>query len=171
MINLTIIIRRIIFVSFLAASGVRAQALKVDSIFTDHMVIQRDQPFVVMGNGEPHARVSLQVGSATAVATGDAAGQWELKLIPPAVGGPYTAQLAAGSEHPVAHRRLCGDVWLCAGQSNMQLGVHEDPHGEQLLRTAGEFPHLHLLLIPKHGADHPESRTRRKMDRRHTRGY
>ena len=72
--NHTVLLRRMLLVLCLASSGVRAETLKVESIFTDHMVIQRDQPFVVQGTCEPQTKLTLELGPATVSATSDAAG-------------------------------------------------------------------------------------------------
>jgi sialate O-acetylesterase len=150
-------LRRIAFFCFLICSTIHGETLKVNSIFTNHMVVQRDQPFVLSGSCAPRTEISFELGSVAVSTTSDANGAWTLNALPPSAGGPYTARLSAGSEHISLGDVWCGDVWLCAGQSNMQLSVKEDPHAEDLVRTAGDFPHLHLLSMPKHGADHPET--------------
>jgi sialate O-acetylesterase len=155
-------IRMTVLVFCLVSSSVNAAPLRVNSIFTDHMVIQRDRPFVLDGDCEPLTKISLELGSVKVSATSDAAGHFTVHALAPPAGGPYTAQLVAGNDHNVLTDIWCGDVWLCAGQSNMQLAVHEDPHAQVLVDTADAFPHLHLLCMPKHGADHPELRSSAK---------
>ena len=130
-------------------------ALKLGSTFSDNMVLQRDQDVIVWGQATPGEAVHVQLGSETATAVPEADGHWKASLKPLPVGGPYTARITSGAESIDLKNILSGDLWLCAGQSNMQLGVGEDVEADQMKAEARALPNLRLLSIPKAGADNP----------------
>ena len=110
-------------------------------LFQDHAVLQRDKPIEVWGHagaGET-VTVSLAAASATAssVAHADAAGQWTVTLPAQSAGGPFvlTARGSTGSEQS-AHDVLVGDVFLCSGQSNMELPVRRSGDTDAEIRNS-----------------------------------
>ncbi|HEX4026658.1 MAG TPA: sialate O-acetylesterase [Rhizomicrobium sp.] len=108
--------------ALLAAAPVQAATL-LHPMFADHAVLQRGQPIAVYGQAKPGADVSLQMGSATASAHVDKDGQWRTALLAMPAGGPYTLRVTSGGDAQEIHDVLVGDVFLCTGQSNMQLSV------------------------------------------------
>jgi sialate O-acetylesterase len=93
-------------------------------MFADHAVLQRGQPIPVYGTAKPGADVTLQLGNATASAHADKDGQWRATLPAMSAGGPYVLHAASGGDSQDVHDVLVGDVFLCTGQSNMQVSVH-----------------------------------------------
>lgn len=108
----------------LFASTLQAATL-LHPLFSDHVVLQRDQPIAVWGTAQPRDKVTVALASAEAEATADDAGEWRVTLPAMTEGGPHalTASTASGATQRVSDV-LVGDVWLCSGQSNMQLQVH-----------------------------------------------
>jgi sialate O-acetylesterase len=109
-----------------------ASALQLNSLFQDHAVLQREKPITVWGQataGEAVA-VSVQTSALTTPTApafqtqANAEGRWSVVLPPMEAGGPYvlTAQGSSGSTQS-AHDLLVGDVFLCSGQSNMEMSV------------------------------------------------
>ena len=87
--------------------------------FSDHMVLQRDRPVPVWGKSAPGARVTLHwQGSSVRVKAG-ADGSWHAQLPATPAGGPYTLEVNG----TIVQDILVGDVFLCSGQSNMELPV------------------------------------------------
>jgi sialate O-acetylesterase len=96
----------------------------MSEIFQDHAVLEREKPIIVWGQapaGDP-VRVSLASDSVSTQA--DASGHWRAVLPALPAGGPFvlTAQDSAGQQRS-ASDVLVGDVFLCSGQSNMQMPV------------------------------------------------
>ena len=106
----------------LAASPAAAQTL-LHPMFADHAVLERDQPIPVYGQARPGADISLQMGGASASAHADKNGRWRITLPAMPAGGPFTLRVTGSSETQEIHDVLVGDVFLCTGQSNMQLSV------------------------------------------------
>ena len=106
----------------------------ISAVFADHAVLQRDRPIPVWGwasAGEPvtvsliGAGVTHVVAAAAPSVTVSAGsdGRWTAQLPAQRAGGPYVLTVAAGGQERVIHDVLVGDVWLCSGQSNMELQV------------------------------------------------
>jgi sialate O-acetylesterase len=108
--------------ALLAAAPAEAQSL-LHPMFADHAVLQRDRPIPVYGQAMPGADVSVQLGGASMSVHADKTGQWRGTLPAMAAGGPYTLRAASGGGTQEIHDVLVGDVFLCTGQSNMQLSV------------------------------------------------
>jgi sialate O-acetylesterase len=93
------------------------------ALFQDHAVLQRDRPIAVWGNAAPGVAVEVSLAGRRVRARADADGEWEARLPPLAAGGPYTLVASAGAATQQVGDVLVGDVWLCSGQSNMDLPV------------------------------------------------
>jgi len=107
----------------------------VSPIFGDHMVLQRGQPNTIWGWSQPGDTVSVQIGENRATATAGPDGRWRASIQPPAAGGPYTLKIA-GKQAVELQDVLVGDVWICAGQSNMQFGLAQARNGADEVKAA-----------------------------------
>ena len=96
-------------------------------VFGDHMVLERDKPLPVWGWAKDSGQaVTVKFDGQTKTAVADKDGRWEVSLDPMPAGGPFVLELDG---HPAACDVMMGDVWLCSGQSNMEMGV-DKLHGE-----------------------------------------
>jgi sialate O-acetylesterase len=104
-----------------------AQAeLRLASVFSDQMVLQRDRAIPVWGWAEPGARVAVEFAAFKADATAGADGRWETQLpAQPASASGRDLIIQTGSETRRLSDVLVGDVWLLAGQSNMGWSVSQ----------------------------------------------
>ena len=73
----------------------------------------------------------MTVAAQKITATAGADGRWQTYLDPVPAGGPYTLTVVADGERITLTDLLFGDVWLCSGQSNMQMPVKECVPAEQ----------------------------------------
>ena len=113
----------LIFIAALLTVAPAEAAILLHPMFADHAVLQRDQPIPIYGQAQPDGEISVRMGNVTASTRADGNGQWRLSLPPMAAGGPYSLQVISGSKTEEIHDVLIGDVYLCTGQSNMQLSV------------------------------------------------
>lgn len=88
-------------------------------MFQDGMVLQRGKPITIWGKADAHERVALSLGRYTGTVVADAAGRWSAVLPVMRAGGPYVMHVGDKTISDV----LVGDVWLCSGQSNMDVMV------------------------------------------------
>ncbi len=103
--------------------GLQAQPLQLSHLFTDHAVLQRETVVPVWGWGTPGAKVEV-TGSwngAKAVAQVADDGSWSVILQTAQAGGPYTLSVKSGKETLSVNDIALGEVWLCSGQSNMEM--------------------------------------------------
>ncbi|MBN8457689.1 MAG: hypothetical protein J0M04_07620 [Verrucomicrobia bacterium] len=95
--------------------------LWLPSIFSDHMVLQRDMKVPVWGTAAPGAEIRMKMGNDETTCKADAHGCWKTSLPAMPAGGPFDLTLSGGGETRVIHDILSGEVWLCSGQSNMDF--------------------------------------------------
>jgi sialate O-acetylesterase len=109
----------------LAAACAPAQAaeLGLARIFSDHAVLQRDQPIAVWGTADAGRKLTVTLGGRTASGSADAHGKWKIQLPPQPAGGPYTLTVTSSGQTVSRADILVGDVYLCSGQSNMEFAV------------------------------------------------
>jgi sialate O-acetylesterase len=146
-----------ILCSLLALDARDAHAgVRLPAIFSDHMVLQRGIDAPIWGWSDPGEKISVTAGwlPKTRFAEADARGRWELKLPAPGGGGPYTIEIA-GSETIVLDDVQFGEVWICSGQSNMEMPVGYTGPGywgvtdfEKEL-AAADFPDLRLFTVKR----------------------
>jgi len=125
---------RIAVALLLAAAPARAD-VEVAALFGAGMVLQRDRPIEVWGRAQPGERVDVSIAVRSGTAVADAKGLWTVRLHPLPAGGPYTLFVAGDDAHRYDDV-LVGDVWVCAGQSNMALSLAEVEGGPEDSRGA-----------------------------------
>jgi sialate O-acetylesterase len=147
-----------LFVPFLLAvfvlCAVARAELTLPSIFSDNMVLQRDEPIPVWGWDEPGTKVMVTLGVVTANATADDNGYWLAELPPVRAGGPYRL-LIDGTRDLVLANVLVGDVWLCSGQSNMEWPVSASANAKEEI-AAANHPRIRHIKIAHTPADTPQ---------------
>ena len=106
-------------------------------LFQDHAVLQRDQPIEVWGHAAGGETVTVSLDNTSATARADAAGRWSATLPAKSAGGPFVlkAHDSSGNEQS-ASDVLVGDVFLCSGQSNMELPVRRSGDTDAEIRNS-----------------------------------
>lgn len=120
-------------------------ALKLNSFFTDHMVIQRNVVFNVYGEAGPGADVKVEFAGRSADTKADNKGKWRAELQPLNAGGPYEIKVSSGGALVVLKDVLVGDVWFCSGQSNMEWSMLNSDDGAQELKKITVKPNIRLF--------------------------
>jgi len=143
-----------ILLAAVMATPAAAQGPLLNGLFADHAVVQRDRPLPVFGRAKPGEAVTITLGDKTATATAGPDGAWRADLPAFAAGGAYTlqARAASGATQTVSDV-LVGDVWLCSGQSNMELPVERGNNSWSEIRSANDDG-LRMAYV-----DHADSRT------------
>ncbi len=95
---------------------------KLPKIFGDHMVVQENTAVHLWGWDNPGVDVTAKMGGAGAIARSGPDGAWSLYLPPRSAGGPFELTVKGSSEIKITDV-LVGEVWLCSGQSNMEMEV------------------------------------------------
>ncbi len=113
--------------------------------FSDHAVLQRDQPIPVWGCTGPEQEVTVTLAGHTARVTAGPDGTWLVRLPPLPAGGPHELVARSDSGTTRLGDVLIGDVWLCSGQSNMDMRLAQTPQG--LGRAESDLPGIRLLSV------------------------
>ena len=110
----------LIYLIALFAVSCSQSPVTLPQVFGNHMVLQRDRTVPVWGNANPNSKVTLQwQGKKLSVRAGSD-GAWRAELPATPAGGPFTLII----NDVVLEDILVGDVFLCSGQSNMELPVN-----------------------------------------------
>jgi sialate O-acetylesterase len=120
---------------------------RLPALFSDHMLLQRDQPIPVWGWDAPGAAIVITLADHTATAVTDAEGRWSTTLPPMPAGGPHTLTVA-GSTTCTVNDVLVGEVWLASGQSNMEWPLNQTDHADGDI-PAADFPAIRLFTVQK----------------------
>lgn len=119
--------------------------MKIADIFSDHMVLQRDQPIRVWGTGEGEVTISLG-GNCVRATCAD--GKWQAVLNPLPAGGPYELTVQSAHETRTIRDVLVGDVWIAAGQSNMEFPLLCEMRGLDEAVHA-HYPNIRFFACPR----------------------
>jgi len=123
-------------------------------VIGENMVLQRGIEAPIWGWAEPGEEVKVAFGGVEASAVADAGGKWMVKLPPLDVGEPRELHIS-GAEPIVLANILVGDVWVCSGQSNMEMGVGECADAENEIKAA-DYPKIRLLRVERKAAPKPQ---------------
>ena len=123
-------------------------------LFTDHMVLQRELPAPVWGWAAPGCEIKVSLAGKTATAKADEAGRWQVKLGPFPAGGPHALRVE-GTQTVILQDVLVGDVWICSGQSNMEMGMGGVNKSQQEI-AAADHPKIRLFTVPKRVSLRPQ---------------
>lgn len=109
-----------LFVFFL----VKAE-LKVASVLGDNMVLQRNTEIKIWGKTDPNQKVTVKTdwNKIKVNTTSNEKGEWLVKVKTTEAGGPYSISISSGKDKVSLKNILLGEVWLCSGQSNMEMQV------------------------------------------------
>ncbi|MBN2807231.1 MAG: glycosyl hydrolase family 2, partial [Prolixibacteraceae bacterium] len=127
--------------TLVACSGEKPE-LKLPSLVSDHMVLQQNTTVNFWGWNTPGKEVTVVCDwGAEATSTTDANGKWQLQLETPAFGGPYNVSVSSGKTKIEISDVLIGEVWICSGQSNMEMPLKGWPPNDTIEGSAKAIAH------------------------------
>ncbi len=151
-----------IFLFFFFTGQTLPAQVKLASLFTDNLVLQQQSTAAVWGWAKPGKSISIKPswnGRAVA-AKADAQGYWKVMLPTPAAGGPYALTISGDGTLQLKNI-LIGEVWICSGQSNMEMpmkGFKGQPiagSNEAIVHSTN--PLLRLYTVPRGSAITPQA--------------
>ncbi len=125
----------------------------VSPMFGDNMVLQRGKPNTIWGWTMPGQPVRVEIAGLTATGAAGPDGRWVVRIEPPKSAGPHTLKVS-GSQSAEFKNVLVGDVWLCGGQSNMELPLSRTRNGEAAIVAANQ-PEIRLFSVKSKPAYSP----------------
>jgi sialate O-acetylesterase len=134
-----------------------AQAeVKLPRIFSEHMVLQRETPVPVWGTADSGERVTIEFAGQTKTTTAATDGQWAIKLEAlPTSAEPRTMAISGSQRKWEIKDILVGDVWLCSGQSNMEMGLGGCNAPQDV--AAADYPTLRRIKVAQRALAKPSA--------------
>lgn len=121
--------------------------LSLMPLYTDGMVLQRGEPILFYGKANGKEQVKVTLAGKTATVEYSDMGRWTATLPKMEAGGPYEAVITAGRKTIKLRDIYVGEVWLCSGQSNMEMPVSATQNAKEDLAEADNQPLLHLFQM------------------------
>jgi sialate O-acetylesterase len=140
----------------LVSHGLMAN-VTLPSFFSDNMVLQRNATVSLWGWGNPNEEITLITGwdkKEYKVKTGNQA-NWRISFATPEAGGPYTIAIK-GYNEVVLKNILIGEVWLCSGQSNMEMSASWGIKDGDKEAAAATDPNIRFFTVSKHSSATPQ---------------
>lgn len=121
--------------------------VKLPQIIRDSMILQRDSKINIWGWASKGEKVSVKFNGKTYRTITGEDGKWKVQLSPMKAGGPYIMDIS-GKNKITLHDILIGDVWLCAGQSNMvhQMKLHSVYYPDEIPNA--NYPDIRQFWVP-----------------------
>lgn len=122
-------------------------SVRLPKIISNGMVLQREAKITIWGWADPGEEIILSFVDQTVKTTTSAQGDWRINLSEMKAGGPFVLTITGKNKIEIKDV-LIGDVWLCAGQSNMvhQLNIHDVAYAEEI--TKANNPEIRHFKIP-----------------------
>ena len=135
---------------FFSMPALRAQVV-LQPLFSDNMVLQQKSQAPLWGMSKPSStvRVVTSWNKQTVSTTADASGHWKVTVATPKAGGPYTITIDDGTPLTL-HNVMIGEVWLCTGQSNMEMplaGWGKIDNYEAEIADASRYPDIRIMNV------------------------
>lgn len=138
-------------------AAIAAAAVKVPAVIGDNLVLQRGQPVPIWGWADKGEAVTVSIAGQTLTAkTGDD-GRWKVVLAKLEVGQPLEMTIKGSSGSAITVRNiLVGDVWVCSGQSNMEMYVSGCNDAQREI-AAAKHPNIRLFTVAAKKAAEPQA--------------
>ncbi|HTG65477.1 MAG TPA: sialate O-acetylesterase [Flavobacterium sp.] len=139
----------LIVLLFIPSNMILSQ-IKLPKLISDGVVLQRNEKVKIWGWASPKEKIKLEFKSKVYFTEADQEGNWNIILPAEKAGGPYQMALKASNEI-VIKDILFGDVWICSGQSNMELPMErlKEKYGE-VIKNAKNANIRHFLVPDKY---------------------
>ncbi len=148
--------RWVIAAILIIMGGLAGAKVKLPAIFSDSMVLQQKSDVAVWGQADVGEKVYVLGSWMKSVVSTKAGkdGQWQVKIKTPEAGGPYTLTIQ-GKNKQTLHEVLIGEVWVCSGQSNMELPLRSADNAQEEIKAA-DFPQIRLFTVQRFSAMTPQ---------------
>lgn len=151
-----------VFVLFLCLFGNLFAELKLPSVLGSNMVLQRNTTVNLWGNATPNSAVEVVTSwnNKQYTVKADNEGAWRIQVITGEAGGPYEVHFKSDDNVVVLENILLGEVWICGGQSNMEMpvtGFMQQPveNSMDAVIEANEYPNIRMFTVPRQSSETP----------------
>lgn len=147
--------KSIFFSAFLFLSIQTNAQIELPALFSDNMILQQQTEVPVWGWGDRNSEVKIETSwnekSYSVKINKD--GKWQTRVETPIAGGPYSLTIKTGKGQTTLKNVMIGEVWLCSGQSNMEMPLKGFPGqpveggNEEIVRSRNK--NIRLITIPR----------------------
>jgi len=145
----------------LTGCGKKPSGLELPSLISDNMLLQQKTNIEIWGKALPGNKIDV---SASWQANGQAVtgkdGNWSVSLATPEAGGPYEITITTRDTILTIKNVLVGEVWVCSGQSNMEMPLAGWPPNDTIMYSArtiasASVPEIRLFIVQRKVAGEP----------------
>ena len=119
--------------------------LQMPFYFAPHMVMQQGKPIPFFGKADKGEKITVTFRGTTKTINANEDGNWKLEFPEMKAGGPYKVTIASSHKTIVLDDILVGEVWLCAGQSNMDFPLRSAIHEQGEMARAQKSTAIRFL--------------------------
>ena len=134
--------------------------IRLPAVIGSHMVLQQRSEVTIWGWCDVDEQIKLKTtwDTTTYTTTGSTSAKWEIKISTPPAGGPFQVTIE-GSNKIILDDVLIGEVWICSGQSNMEMSMSWGlPYQDEAASATDE--NIRFFNIPRTTADYPQDDVR-----------
>ena len=146
----------LVFTALICCSSIANVTLP--KFFSNNMVLQRNHAIPVWGWAGSKEKITVQLHNQTKSVVADKAGKWRIDLTPEEAGGPYTLTIKGKNIISITNV-LIGDVWVCSGQSNMEMKIANwgfiNNYKEEI--AAANYPAIRQFEVTRAAAGKPQA--------------
>ena len=138
-------------------------AVKLSAMFGDNMVLQQSRPVPIWGWADKGEEVTVTAGGQQHATKAGDDGRWKVTLTELKAGDPLEMTVKGSSGNSITVKNvLIGEVWVCAGQSNMEKPIGAQPGQQPCLNyqqeiASANYPKIRLYTVPQSKAAEPQS--------------
>ena len=145
MLHMQHVLRGTVALSCLALASAVLADVKLPAIISDNMLLQANKPAAIWGTADAGEKVTVSFAEQALVATADAQGRWKVSL-KPLIADKSGTLTVTGKNTLAINNVLVGTVWICSGQSNMEMGIGMADNAAAELPKA-KYPKIRLFRV------------------------
>lgn len=141
------------FLTMPLLSQPKMQSIQLAPLFQDNMVLQQQSNVPIWGKGVSGNEIAIKTSwGESALTKIDDAGKWTVRIRTPKAGGPYQISIRSGKSIIIIRNVLIGEVWLCSGQSNMEMPLEGWPPSDTIANSENEienalYPSIRIFTV------------------------
>ncbi|MEG8947881.1 sialate O-acetylesterase [Rosettibacter firmus] len=149
-------------ISIINAQNGNKKNFEMPSIFSDNMVLQQKSFVPIWGKATPGSKIKVETGwKQKAITNVNKDGNWILKIKTPKAGGPYEMKIQTDDTTVIYKNIMIGEVWLCSGQSNMEMPLAGWPPRDTIFGAREEIknatnPNIRFFTVTRAISTKPE---------------
>lgn len=121
--------------------------VKLPSVISDNMILQQNKDIKIWGSASWGETIYIDFLDKTYSCSADKDGKWMVTIPPQKAGGPYTMTIKASNTITLKDI-LIGEVWLCSGQSNMELPIRRVEWIYPGVKEQANNPNVRYMVTP-----------------------